>query len=473
MSNLFSQSKEMKREYCCSVVQIGEVRPINGSDFLGTTLVNGLPIVIRKDEVHEGDVMFYVANECQLNSDFCKKNNLYDDPSLNEDPDKKGYFNKWGRVRMIKLRGQVSMGFLFDIRALQMYDEKIKEMPEVGMEFDYIDGKEFVKPFVPMQKTQAPRNNNHKNKRLKRFDRLVPGEFSFHYETDQLNKNMSQLHPEDIVTISVKLHGTSCIIGNVLVKEPRFKRGVLGKLYSKYYSYLPEWLQWADLKYDYIYSSRSVIINSDINPHDINSGWMGGSVQKEILRYGELFKQLHILPEGTTIYGEIVGYYSGTQQGIQKLGQVYDYGCRPGENRLMIYRIHSSNRNGSFEWNVAEVYAWTKKIIQEYPELGNILHPIDILYHGKMENLYPDIDIHSNWREAVLERMKHDKRWSMEQNEPLCKNIVPREGIVIRKDQDIIKEAFKLKCMKFLFGEAKSIDDGEVDAEMEETYGEE
>ena len=54
--------------------------------------------------------MVYVANECELNPTFCKKNNLFEDSSLNEDSTKKGYFNKYGRVRIVKLRGQASLG---------------------------------------------------------------------------------------------------------------------------------------------------------------------------------------------------------------------------------------------------------------------------------------------------------------------------------------------------------------------------
>lgn len=474
MKDLFSQSKEMKKEYCCSVVQLGEIQPIEGSDFLGLTMVNGLPMIVRKDEVKEGQVMFYAANECQLLGEFCAKNNLYDDPEYNADTTKRGYFNKYGRVRMIKLRGQISMGFLFDLNMMNTWDDRIKEMPEIGTEFDMVGDKLLVQPYVPkFQKKQSVRNNNRRNKKLKRFDRILPGTFSFHYETDQLNKNMDQIHPEDVVTISVKLHGTSAIIGNIEVQEPKFSKGFLGRLYTKYFAYLPQWLQLTNKKYDYIYSSRSVIINSDINPHDVNTGWMGGAVQKEIHRYGELFKSLNILPEGMTIYGEIVGYYSDTMQGIQKMGKTYDYGCRAGENRLMIYRIHTQTKSSSFEWDVAEVRAWTKRMIQEHPELKSVLHPIDIVYHGKMENLYPDVDKSMHWRENVLERMKNDARFGMEQNEPLCKNAVPREGIVIRKDQDPMQEAFKLKCMKFLFKEAQNVDNGEVDAEMEETYGKE
>ena len=58
----------------------------------------------------------------------------------------------------------------------------------------------------------------------------------------------------------------------------------------------------------------------------------------------------------------------------------------------------------------------------------------------------------------------------MEQFEPMCINKVPREGFVIRKANDTIKRAFKLKTNKFFEREAKQIDSGEVDIEMTEGY---
>jgi glycosyltransferase involved in cell wall biosynthesis len=52
--DIFKMSKEGKSEYCCNVVRIGEVTPIEGSDFLAQTVINGDSIVVRKDEVKEG-----------------------------------------------------------------------------------------------------------------------------------------------------------------------------------------------------------------------------------------------------------------------------------------------------------------------------------------------------------------------------------------------------------------------------------
>jgi hypothetical protein len=58
----------------------------------------------------------------------------------------------------------------------------------------------------------------------------------------------------------------------------------------------------------------------------------------------------------------------------------------------------------------------------------------------------------------------------MEQMEPMCINKVPREGFVIRKANDPIKEAWKLKTTAFGLREASQIDKGEVDIEMAEGY---
>ena len=54
MKKIFTLSDNAKLEYSCTVIQIGEVKPIEGSDFLAQTLVNGNPVVIRKDMIKEG-----------------------------------------------------------------------------------------------------------------------------------------------------------------------------------------------------------------------------------------------------------------------------------------------------------------------------------------------------------------------------------------------------------------------------------
>lgn len=171
-----------------------------------------------------------------------------------------------------------------------------------------------------------------------------------------------------------------------------------------------------------------------------------------------------------SLYGEICGYLTGTQQMIQK---EYDYGCQEGENFVMIYRITSKDENGRVrEWNVMDVKQWTEDLVAAHPELAKRVKPINVLYHGALKDLYPDLIIDDHWHENLLERMKTDTaNFGMEQNEPLCRKKVPREGICIRIDDDSISECFKLKCVKFLEKERSLIDKGEVDIETASAYG--
>jgi hypothetical protein len=137
----------------------------------------------------------------------------------------------------------------------------------------------------------------------------------------------------------------------------------------------------------------------------------------------------------------------------------------------MIYRISTENEDGThLEWNVQDVYNWTMKIINEHPEIKDKIHPIDILYHGTLKELYPDINVADHWHENVLEALKIESKFKMEELEPMCKIKVPREGIVIRIDDDPTNEAFKLKCTRFLSLEKEKMDKGEVDIEMTQGY---
>lgn len=261
----------------------------------------------------------------------------------------------------------------------------------------------------------------------------------------------------------ILIHNTSFIVGNIKVKEPKTYTGIFGNLRtyinkkivpSKYRKY--------DEVYDDVYSSRTVIKNQYLN-ENAGAGFYGSDI------WGEYQQKLkgHI-PEGMTLYGEIVGYLTGSESMIQKN---YDYGCSAGENRLMIYRITTDEDGAKREWEVDEVIKWIDALVNEDTDhWEGILMPYTLLYHGTLRNLYPEIEVDEHWHENTLEALKKEKRFLMEKKEPLCKSSVPREGIVIRIANDPMKEAFKLKCSKFLEMEGKLMDAGEVDIEMADRY---
>jgi hypothetical protein len=387
-----------------------------------------------------------------------------------------GFFNKTGRVRAIRLGGVQSMGYLFSIDELAKYNPNVSSInleELVGEDFDTIEDTLFIKAYVPFVPEQRKRSKSEKrNKKIEKFDRMVKGEFSFHYDTQMFARCVNLFKPSDKVVISNKLHGTSFICGKLHVKTPiklPFHKWIWNKFVDLTGLFKNHRITDYTVEYGNVTSSRTVIKNQYINK-EVSDGYYGADIWSE---YGDLIYPF--LDEGMTVYGEICGYITNSQKMIQK---GYDYGCEEGENFLMIYRITTTNEDGSKkEWNVQDVYDWTKKLITEHTELEKRIQPITIFYHGTLQDLYPYLSLMEHWHENVLEAMRNDKEhFGMEKKEPLCRNSVWREGIVVRKDDDDLAEAFKLKCMHFLKAEAVLMDDiasgkEEISEEMAETYG--
>ena len=454
-----TKSKNFRQEYCGTVVKIGEILPIEGRDRIVKTMVNGLSIVIGKDEFQTGDVAVYCANETQLHELFLHLNSMYDDKELNIDKEKKGYINKHGRVRVVKLGGVPSYGILLNPTSIATFlNEPVEDVREylvkhVNEDFDEINGEIFCKVYVPPVKATNRQlsKSERRDKKLARFKMLIEGSFRQHYDTAQLNKNMHEFSPEDVVYISNKLHGTSAIFANILTNVPTnwFKR-MWRKLFGK---------NEYDQKYNIVYSSRNVIKNEFINPKQRAGGFYSDDV------WGHWAEKLSTyIPKDMCIYCEIVGYTpNGTP--IQK---GYDYGCLPTDevkSKLMVYRMTYEDK----EMEISDVIAFGQFLKEA---LGDIIIDFPLMYHGTLADLYPEISTTEHWHENVLEALKVEKKFLMEQLEPMCINKVPVEGFVIRKANDPVKEAWKLKTDAFKFREAKQIDAGEVDIEMAEGYAE-
>ena len=447
-----------REEYCATVVQIGETFPIEGRDRIVKTLVNGLSIVIGKDEFKTGDIAVYCANETCLHELFLHLNSMYEDKELNIDQEKKGYINKHGRIRVVKLGGVPSYGLLIHPSSIATFiNEPVEDVTKfleshIGEDFDEINGERFCQVYVPPTKHVQERGSkaDRLKKKLDRFKMLIEGSFRLHYDTAQLQKNMSDINPDDEVYISVKVHGTSAIFANILTNVPTnwFKR-----IWRKYVRHIDEY----DQKYNLVYSSRTVIKNQYINKKQKPGGFYSDDV------WGYWAKKLNgLIPQDCCIYCEIAGFTPNGSP-IQK---GYDYGCTPvveGKSKLMVYR---ATQNGK-ELEISEVIEIGKKLKEN---LGDCIMEFPLLYRGTLSNLYPEIDVRDHWHENVLENLKVEKRFCMEMDEPLCKTKVPREGFVLRKANDPVSEAWKLKTDKFKFREAKLVDTGEVDIEMEEGY---
>lgn len=456
-----SKNKNFKDEYCASCVVIGDILPIEGKDRIAKTLVNGLSIVVGKTEFKKGDVAVYVSNECVIHELFLHLNNMYEDKELNADKEQRGYINNKGRVRVVKLGGVPSYGILLNPESLAKFiNEPAEDVVtflenHVGDDFDEINGERFCHVYVPKVSNGHGKQlskEEHKAKKLARFKMLIDGSFRQHYDTKLLNREIRNINPDDEVDISIKVHGTSGIFANILTNLPT---PWYIRLWRKYITKVNEY----DQGYNIVYSSRTVIKNQYINPKQNPGGYYSDDV------WGYWAEKLNgLIPKDVCIYCEIAGF-NPKGSSIQK---GYDYGCDPNKNesKLMVYRITKAGK----EMEISDVAIFGAELKKQ---LGDCIMEFPLLYHGTLANLYPEIDVREHWHENVLEALKNEKMFGMEENEPMCKNMVPREGICVRICNDPVQECFKLKCDKFRFAEAKRVDAGEVDVEMEEGYTEE
>jgi len=445
------QTKNANVNYLAKIVNITTFKKHPNADKMKIAVVNGYEICVGLDE-NEGKYVYFPAN-CTINPKLLSYLSLYKHTELNANPEKSGFFQDNGRVTAIKLRGVVSEGFLMKLGDLNSFLENafnlaLDETP-VNIEFDAVQQGEkelwICKKYIVVNKIKKPSDAKVRHK-TPGYDRLVPGQFNFHYDTVQVKREPWCIEPGDVISLTSKIHGTSHISAYVLCKKPR---NIIQKVWDR-------WKHNTPTQYDYIYASRSVIKNRYYNKH-VTDGYYGIDIWAE----ADKVLRPH-LKQGMTIYAEIVGFLPDGNY-IQK---DYDYGCVPPEKdeqytsekhfKVRPYRITLTNILGEvYEFSAREVQIWCK---------NNGLIPVTELYYGYAKDLYPDIMQDDNWNTSFWEHLANDKTFYMECNSPDCTNKVPQEGIVIKKE-DMRPHAWKLKTFAFMSGEAKQLDAGETNIE--------
>lgn len=435
------QNKKANVNYLSKIVNITTFRVHPNAEKLKCCTIDGFNIITGIDS--EPGLYIYFPGLSQINNDFLSYANLYRHKELNKDPEQSGMFEDNGRVKTIKLRGELSEGFIIPIAILQNYilsvtNQELDKIEE-GIEFNAVehDGKEFwiSKKYIPKcTYRNGPDIRRKQSKKVpKGLNKVIDAQFRFHYNTVLLKKCPYVLNPESLIQISSKIHGTSGISAYVLCKRERtFKEKILNFLRID---------RTEKTQYDYLYSSRTVIKNKYYNVNADDS-------YSDIDVWAEADKLVRPhLERGQTAYYEIVGFLPNGGY-IQKN---YDYGCvAPTDNetytpekhfKVRIYRITYTNVDGKvLEYSTRQVRQWCEK---------NGLIPVEEYYYGKAKDLYPDIDPANHWNETFLDRLSNEVCFNMEQNSPDCKNKVPHEGLVI-KIEDGISRAFKLKCFRFI-----------------------
>lgn len=449
-----SKSEEAQDNYLATVIKLDNLNPHPNAERLEVVELFGGNVIVGKGIYTLGETLVYFPIESSLDAEFLSWANLFDNETLNADGTTKGFFQEKGRrVKPIKLRGIPSEGFLFPAAKLAEFCKVDPSIFKVGESFDQIGEKIILKKWVSGAKSNEPvvkkvkmpawiqklprpirkfignRFYSAKDEGIK--SSIVNGQFSFHYDTGNLGKSFFVVKPEDEITISDKWHGTSAVFANILCYRKR-------KLWEKALGVPFEKLS---KEYKLIYSSRSVIKNRKDGKwtEDVWGKWADFIDSKDI-------------PEGVTIYGEIVGYVNSGKM-VQKN---YDYGYENGLNGLHVYRVTLTSPTG-------EVYEYSFKEIEDFcSEYGFKTTPI--LYQGKAGDLFPELAVDENWSKEFVKKLSEKY---LEKNCEYCKTKVPAEGVVVKLESKQGRPVFKHKSFAFKSKESAERDKGESNIEEE------
>jgi hypothetical protein len=467
-----TEIREDSANYPASIIKLPPKQAVPGLDNLVQVSVFQNDCLVSKDSREDLKYIFFPAG-AQLSHEFASHNNLYRDNQLNVDTTKKGFFDANRRVKAIKLKGITSTGFVIPITALD-YLGKTPNL-EVGAEFTSLDGVEICRKYVVPGNTQGTPGSKDKTGREFHSDLeayLVRNQFRFHSETGHLAKSLHMLSLDDIMVITDKWHGSSCILSKVYIRR---KLNLWQKLINKLGGEI------VPVKFGYIYSSgkpkNKVIKGIDgVYEHKGQSFYASDIWRRAMDDYKET------LEDGISLYGELVGFQD-TGGAIQK---GYNYGCHPtglkgtvqyniggtehqvatpGQYRFVVYRITYTKPDG----NVIE-FTWSQ--IKEYCKKYNLEH-VPELYFGKLRD-WVDQYVWS-WK-APLDQMPEGelmeliagtlaKSYNLEKTCEHCDTGVPAEGIVVRMDSRPNFAAYKLKAKAFTKKESDDMDKGEVDIE--------
>ncbi len=329
-----------------------------------------------------------------------------------------GFFGKNRKVRSINLmRGRISSaGYVALLDSLKYTGYDISLLKD-GDSFNDLNGVPVCNKFINRRLQYINVGGKKVNARREYPDLLM------HYDTNQFYKIGKYIKKNSLITITLKMDGTSFRAANH--KEIREL--------SWYEKLLNKFVPIKNHSYKHVCGSRRVIMSKDSNNY------------YDTDLYSDMLERLgNTLYPGESIYGEIVGWQNHDKPLFERGGVKFKYGCVPGHRDLYIYNIKWTLPNG---YNID--LPWYK-IKQRCFHLG-LNHVPEILptfrYDGSLSKLSETV-------------------FSYVDGADLVDPSHIREGVVIRVDDTNGKTFFlKAKSQKFYELEDAFKNDGNVDIE--------
>lgn len=271
--------------YSAYVCRIKNLRKHNNADRLMLGECFGNTVCV--DTSYEVDELgIYFPTDGQVSPEFAENNNLL----RKKDENGKsigGYMDPMKRnITTIRLRGEKSDGLFLHLSCVSYTGVLLSELTE-GFAFTTLNGHEICKKYIPMRQNRQGQvsEGNHVRKKKAPIAPL----FIEHADTEQLAYNLDGFKPNDLVEITLKMHGTSQRTG-YLPMFKGYKRTLLDKLMRRDGTPIYE--------YGYVSGTRRTVLN------DWEGGFYGSNMFRK--KHADFFEgKLH---KGEEVYYEVVGF---------------------------------------------------------------------------------------------------------------------------------------------------------------------
>ena len=444
----------MSTNHYAKIVGLKNVRTFPEADRLKLATCFGNQVVIGLNH-QEGELGIYIPSDTQLSHEFCKKNNLYRDSELNKDKDAKpGMFDTNRRVRAQTFRKQKSDGFWVPLELVKFTGVKDKELVE-GFEFDTLNGVTICNKYINPATLKAAQQNQQKMTKTAKTSIM----FKELPDTEHLFKNLHTLKNSDLLIISLKCHGTSHRVSNVLVNRKltlfeKVLKLVGVNIFEK------EWV--------YLNGTRRVVLGERTGTqyHDpsirekaynlfLNKLYKGETVYLEIVGYENVGKPIMASVDlGKFNDKDIIKKYSNNGPNSMS----YKYGCPDGESNYYIYKITMTNEDGQ-----SIDYSWDD-IVKRSNELGikhvPFIDKFTVSEFKLKHNIIDDRDFENKFINYIT---------SISDGDDLIDPSHMREGVCVRVESGFSLKVYKNKGFNFKIAEGLVKDSGIIDIEEMES----
>lgn len=410
--------------YCATVIRVNTLVKLHGLDrCLGLPVFGLQSIVSASTELGQLGVVF--TAETQLDGQFCKANNLYEDASLNADPNAKGYLKAKGRVRAIKLHGNDSNALFMPLSSLAYLGIDVNQLKE-GDCFTHIDGVEVCRKYVVKEPGTPGKVKLGSGEKLYK-SRVAPKLMPEHKDSRFWFKEMDAFDDKQWIIVTQKLHGTSVRLAN--------------QICTRQLTRTEKWAKWFGAKvqeeeFDYFAGSRRVI--KDKARNDLVHFYSSDI-------YNQCLEQVkHLIPKSWVIYGELIGWH-----GDKPIQKNYTYRVEQGKFELYVYRIAQINADG-----LSVDLAWGQ--IKEFCQSTGLKYVPEI-WQGEKKDFNVGVYMDKKYNLSGLKQCV-----------PLADESPSDEGVVVRVN-GMSPVFLKAKSPMFIGHETKTLDAGIVDMESEES----